>query len=183
MTASLPAFVRVRPFVTACIALTLLLGVANYFLWSVREAAAAERANVSQRGEFIVRALENRPGVDAELGLLEDAIARIEESLVDEVSMEVNLGYFYRLEKATRVRLVSLNQLGSTAAPPGSPFKALPFSMRLSGSYRNNMAFLRALETGSRILRIRNCSFERGPAGANEFNVDLTVEVIAKAKA
>lgn len=182
MPNSLIALIRARPLITTCVVLTLLLAVANYFLWQSRLEASMRHVNVRQKGEFMVKALENRPVIDADLEVLQEGIARIEDTLLDEVSMEVNLGYFYRLEKLTRVRLTRLNQLGSTPAPAGSPFKAVPFSMQLSGSYRNNMAFLRALETGPRILRIRNCSFEHG-AGANEFFVDLTVEVIAKAKA
>ena len=97
--------------------------------------------------------------------------------------MEVNLGYFYRVEKSTRVRLVRLNQLVSPAPAGSNPFKVVPFSMQVSGSYRNNMAFLRALECGPRILRIRNCSFERPTGETADFVLELTVDVIAKAKA
>lgn len=182
MSNSLLALIRARPLITAYVVLTLLLGVANYFLWQARQEASLRHVNVRQKGEFMVKALENRPAIDADLEVLQEGIARIEDVLLDEISMEVNLGYFYRLEKLTRVRLTRLNQLGSIAAPAGSPFKAVPFSLQVNGSYRNSMAFLRALETGPRILRIRNCSFEHG-AGANEFSLDLTVEVIAKAKA
>lgn len=182
MLAQFIAIVRVRPLISACLALTLLCGGANFFLWQTRHDVTLRNENVRQKGEFMVKALENRPRIDADLEALRDGIARIEESLLDEASMEVNLGYFYRVEKTTRVRLVRLNQLASTPPAAGSPFKAVPFSMQVTGSYRNNLAFLRALETGPRILRIRNCSLERG-ADNSEFLLDLTVDVIAKAKA
>jgi Tfp pilus assembly protein PilO len=92
----------------------------------------------------------------------------------------VNLGYFYRLEKPARVRLVRLNQLASPPSPDRKIFKSVPFSMQITGSYRNTLSFVRALETGSRILRIRSCSFERSASDANEFVVDLTVDALAK---
>jgi Tfp pilus assembly protein PilO len=138
--------------------------------------------NVRQKGEFIARALAGRPRVEADLDTLTEALAQIEGNLLDEASMEVNLGYFYKLEKTTRVHLIRLNQLVATTPGAGNSFKAVPFAMQVSGSYRNSMAFLRALETGPRILRVRNASFERG-AETNEFLMDLTVDVIAKTKA
>jgi Tfp pilus assembly protein PilO len=177
------AFVRLRPVVASSLALAFLLGIANFFLWQSRHAITLRHENVRQKGEFMLRALESRPRVEADLALLRDGLARIEESLLDEESMEVNLGYFYRLEKTTRVRLVRLNQLASIPPAAKSPFKSVPFSMQVTGSYRNNMAFLRALETGPRILRIRTCSFERGDPEVGEFLLDLTVDVIAKTKA
>lgn len=160
----------------------MLLGAANYFLWQMREAVTQRHETVRQKGKFMLSALENRPRIDADLEVLQEGIAQIEGNLLDEASMEVNLGYFYRIEKTTRVRLIRLNQLVATPPVAGSPFKAVPFSMQVTGSYRNSMAFLRALETGPRILRVRNCSFERGTENG-EFLLDLTVDVIAKTKA
>jgi Tfp pilus assembly protein PilO len=177
------AFVRARPVVASCLGLSILLGIGNFFLWQSRHSITLRHENVRQKGEFILRALESGPRIQADLALLRDGLARIEESLLDEDSMEVNLGYFYRLEKTTRVRLVRLNQLAAVPPPAKSPFKSVPFSMQVTGSYRNNMAFLRALETGPRILRIRTCSFERGEPEEGEFLLDITVDVIARTKA
>jgi hypothetical protein len=58
----------------------------------------------------------------------------------------------------------------------------VPFSIQVAGSYRSNLAFLRALENGPRILRVRNCSFERGAADQPELILDLTIDVLAKIK-
>lgn len=132
------------------------------------------------QGERLIRTLTLRTRIDEDLAALKDALGRIEKSLVDEQSMEVNLGYFYSLEKTNRVRLVRLNQLAAQAVPAGVAFKVVPFSMHVTGSYRNNMSFLRALETGPRILRIRNCTFERVSAENTEVAVDLIVEILAR---
>lgn len=162
--------------------LTALLGAGNYFLWQTRHEVTERHENVRHKGGFMLGALDNRPRIDADLDALQQGLAQIEGNLLNEASMEVNLGYFYRVEKATRVRLMRLNQLSSTPPTTGNPFKAVPFSMQVTGTYRNSMAFLRALETGPRILRIRNCSIERG-SDSGEFLLDLTVDVIAKSKA
>jgi len=94
--------------------------------------------------------------------------------------MEVNLGYFYRLEKQTKVRLVRLNQLAAPPANPGDTYKTVQFSMQVSGSYRNNLNFLRGLESGPRLLRLRNCTVERSSTDSSDLILDLTVDLLAK---
>ena len=173
-------FVRFRPVTAGSLALTVLLGAANGYLWNERRAVALEHDEVRHRGELMLTTLAHRARIDTDLAALQAAIAQIERNLLDEQSMEVNLGYFYRMEKPARVRLVRLNQL---AAPPPlakSSFKTVPFSMQVTGSYRNAMTYLRALETGPRILCIKHCSFERSSVDSGEFVLDLTVEILAK---
>ena len=173
-------FARSRPIITASIALTAILGAASYILWQDRFAATREHDEARRKGEFMLQALANRARIETDLAALQSAISQIERHLVDEESMEVNLGYFYKLEKPARVRLVRLNQLATVAPGPGAKFRAVPFSMQVSGSYRNTMSFLRALETGPRLLRVRNCSFERSSADSSEFILDLTIEALGK---
>ena len=177
---SILAPMRARRVVTAAVVTTLLLAAANYFLWKDRVRAAEQHEDVRRKAEFILRSLASRGRIDTDLAALEAALAQIEPQVLDEQSMEVNLGYFYRLEKPARVRLVRLNQLASVAPAEKTRFKAVPFSMQVTGSYRNALGFLRALETGPRLLRIRNCTFERSPTEANVVIVDLTVDALAK---
>lgn len=172
--------VRRRPVVTGCFFLAAVLGATNYFLWQQREAITQRHESARRKGEFMLQAVSGRARIDADLVALRDAMGQIEGNLLDERSMEVNLGYFYRFERVTRVRLLRLNQLAPLPAVPGSRFKAVPFSMQVTGTYRAAMNFLRALETGPRILRVRNCSFERSGGDAGELILDLTVDVLAK---
>jgi Tfp pilus assembly protein PilO len=166
--------------VSGCLALTLLLVGANFFLRSAHASAVQRHAEIREQGEQLLRTLANRPHIEADLAALRAANAQIAGNLMDEQSMEVNLGYFYRLEKASRVRLVRLNQLAALAPLPGSLYKTVQFSMQVKGSYRNNVNFLRALETGPRILRIRNSSVERSTPDNGELLMELTVEMLAK---
>jgi Tfp pilus assembly protein PilO len=157
------------------------LGCTNYFLWKRRQVVTQRHEIVRRNGEFMLRAMVNRAQIDADLSALHGAIGQVEDNLLNEASMEVNLGYFYKLERMARVRLVSLNQLVAPPAVAGRPFKPVPFSMQVSGSYRASMNFLRALETGPRILRVRSCSFERSSSDNSELILDLTIDVLAKA--
>jgi Tfp pilus assembly protein PilO len=174
------AFVRERPYVAGCLVLALVLGGVNYFLWQRREAVTEQHAEARRKGEFMLQALTRRARIDADLGALREAMAQINDNLLEEQSMEVNLGYFYKFERKTRVRLVRLNQLASLPAAGGSRYKAVPFSMQVTGSYRESMSFLRALESGPRILRVRSCTFERGAEDSTDLTLDLTVDVLAK---
>lgn len=167
--------------IAAAIVLIVLGAGANVYLWQSRAAAAVRHEEVRREGQALIRTLGERPRIDADLAALREAIAQLERNLADEQSMEVNLGYFYRLEKNARVRLVRLNQLSAPVSPTPSPFKSVPFSMQVTGSYRNCLNFLRALETGPRVLRVRQCTFERAPAGqAPDISVDLNVEVLTR---
>ncbi len=174
------AFIRFRPVVSACIVLTLGLGVANYFIRQQRRAAMVQHEEVRKKGEQMLRAITNRARIDTDLAALQAANGHIQRHLLDEQSMEVNLGYFYRLEKPARVRLVRLNQLSAPPPVTGSIFKVVPFSLQVAGTYRNVMNFLRSLETGPRVLRIRHSSFERNATDSNDLVLDLTVEILAK---
>lgn len=178
--AELIALIRLRPVFCASLVLAAVLGAMNYPLWQRRIVSAREHETVRKKGEFMLDALANRTQFDADLLALREALTQIEQHLVDERSMEVNLGYFYRLERTTRVRLLRLNQLAAMPPPPGSPFKAVPFSMHMTGSYKNAMAFIRALETGPRILRVRECNIERSAPDNSDLVLDLTVDVLAK---
>lgn len=173
-------FIRARPILSASLALAVVLGGVNSLLWQRRTAVAQRHEDGRRTSEFMLHALATRPRIEADLAALSEGLSQIEGNLMAEPSMEVNLGYFYRYERMTRVRLIRLNQL---SAPPvaGAQFKPLPFSMQVSGSYRNNMSFLRALESGPRVLRVRSCSFERSGSDSGEFILNLVVEVLAKA--
>ncbi len=178
--AQLIALIRVRPFVSGCIILTVALAATNFFLWRGYRAATVRYEDMRQQGGTLLRTLANRTRIDSDLAALRTANGQIAGNLMDEQSMEVNLGYFYRLEKAAKVRLVRLNQLAAPAPLPNSLFKTVQFSMQVKGTYRNSIAFIRSLETGSRLLRIRSGAVERSNPDNGDILLDLTVEILAK---
>jgi hypothetical protein len=173
-------WIRLRPYVAGAVAFTVLLVTANVLLWHARQEEALQLGSARGEAETLVRTLANRPRIEREIAALRDALTHIDKNLVDEQSMEVNLGYFYRLELATRVRLVRLIQLAAPPPAAGASYKVIPFTMLVTGSYRNNMNFLRSLETGPNLLRIRNCTFARVSADSSEVTIDLTVEILAR---
>ncbi|HWA27890.1 MAG TPA: type 4a pilus biogenesis protein PilO [Lacunisphaera sp.] len=174
------AAVRLRPVMSACLAVALLAGIANYPLWQQRQEAARRHAEVRQKGETILMALRESGRIQADLAVLTEAQEIIDRNLASDQTMEVNLGYFYRLEKLSRVRLVRVDQLGAPAIDAKSPFTVVPISLQVSGTYRNLLGFMRELENGPRILRTRSYRLERTDVTGGELMLVMSVELLAR---
>jgi Tfp pilus assembly protein PilO len=173
------ATVRRRPIVALLLVVFVVLGVANYFLWQQRQEITRLHDDVRHKGEAMLKALTDQNRIKAELAALQEALGQIDRNLVFEGEMEVNLGYFYKMERLSGVRLSQLNQLSSQPTTDGNPFKAIPFSLRVTGTYAQIMNFLRQLETGPRLLRIRTSNFSRAETKDKSLDLDLTVELLA----
>lgn len=179
LLAQLWAAVRLHPGIATCLTIALLAGLANYPLWQRREGVTRQHELVRQQGETMLAALTDRSRINADLAALTEAQKIIDRNLISEQSMEVNLGYFYRLEKLNRVRLSRIDQLGAAPADPDSPFRTIPVSLQVSGTYRNLLAFMRELETGPRIMRTSSYRLERTDPHGGELALYLTVELLA----
>jgi len=154
-----------------------VLGVANYFLWQRQQTLNSQHEEVRRSGEKMFSALSGHSRIVAQLTATDEAIKQIDLNLMSENDLAENLGYFYQMETLTRVRLTQLQQL---SAPPsdGATYKAIPFSLRVTGSYPQLIAFIRELESGPRLLRIKTFDFSRGDAKSNTIALGLTVEVL-----
>jgi Tfp pilus assembly protein PilO len=188
-------FFRRHPFVIVCSALSILLWVANYFIWQRHQALAASHQTLQRSGEDMLQSLTNHSRITAELATVKEALTYIEQNMIHEGDLPENMGYFYQLETASRIRLQALNQLSSMPSPPEQPFKTVPFTLRTSGSYRQVLRFLRELETGPRLYKVQTYALQGGgpatapigPGGLGadasaapaSVNLELTIEVLA----
>lgn len=180
LLAQLWAVARQRPGVALCLLVAVLAGAGNYPLWLHRQEVARQHDEVRRRGEAMLAALTDRSRISEDLRVLAEAHEVIDRNLVSESSMEVNLGYFYRLEKINRVRLTRIDQMVSAPASADSPFKTVPVSLQLTGSYRNLLGFVRDLETGPRIMRVRGYRLERTDLNGGDMLLQLSVELLAQ---
>lgn len=172
---------RRSPLIVFSVTLFLLLGVANYFLWERQQELTKKHEEVRGNGDAMLLALTSHSRIAAQLATVEEALKRIEDNLVVEGDLAENLGYFYQIEKLSRLRLSRLNQLSAQPVAADSPYKSIPFSLRLTGSYHQLMNFLHELETGPRLLRVRTFTFDRiGDPASNNLSLDLTVELLGK---
>jgi Tfp pilus assembly protein PilO len=174
-------FFRRYPFVILCSAIAILLWVANYFIWQNQKKLAIEHQTKQRSGEDMLQSLTNHSRITAELAAVKEALAYIEANLINEGDLPENMGYFYQLETASRIRLQALNQLSSMPPPPDQPYKTVPFTLRTSGSYRQVLRFLRELETGPRIFKVQTYSLQGGGSGGDgTVALDITIEVLAR---
>lgn len=183
MNALLQSFlvlVRRRPVVVASVTIFILLGIANYFLWQQHGELAQRYSRIKTDGEAMRLAIAGHSRVTAELTLAQEALTYIEANLISESDLAGNLDYFYGMEKKVRIRLSNLNQLSAQPAPEDHPYKAVPFTFHLTSSYTQVLASIHELETGPRILVIRNYRFAQASAAVDSIGLDLTVEMLGR---
>jgi Tfp pilus assembly protein PilO len=180
LLALLRGFFRRRTYGSAFVLLFVLLLAVNYLLWQERAAADVRHEKARQKGDQMLHALAAYPRITADLAAVDDALQVIDRSLLTERTLEVNLGYFYQMEVLSRVRLRQLNQLVVPPSPEGNPFKAIPFSLQATGTYPQLVGFLRNLETGPRLMRIRSYSLERGEAKTGNMRLELVAECLGR---
>lgn len=186
-------FFRRYPWVIASSAIAILLWVANYFIWLEHKELAAGHQTLQRNGEDMLQSLTNHSRVTSELGAVKEALAFIDQHLVNEGDLPENMGYFYQIESASRLRLQALNQLSSQPPPPDAAFKTVPFTLRTTGTYRQVLRFLRELETAPRLYKVQTYSLTQAGSGPGapgapgavdaapaQITLDLTLELLAR---
>lgn len=195
---TLLVFFRRHPFSITSSLLAVLLWIGNYFIWNRHSELTDNHQSLQRSGEDMLQALTNHGRITSELTAVKEALAFIEQSLIQEGDLPTNMGYFYQLESSSRLRLEALNQLSSQPPPADQPYKTVPFTLRTTGSYRQVLRFLRELETGPRLFRIQTYAFTQGGPAVSEsvsptpgrapaevttgpalITLDLTIEVLA----
>lgn len=174
------AAARRRPVVAVSLVLAVTLGITNTFLWRQRGDITQQNEIMRKKGASILEALMARQHVAADLAKLQGALEMIDRNVVVEEDMELNLGYFYKLEKRTKVRLRQLSQLSAPPPTEGRPFRTVPVSLRASGTYGQLMTFLRQIETGPRIVTVRAFCFSRDDPASKLLSLDLTIDMLAR---
>jgi Tfp pilus assembly protein PilO len=167
-----------HPYLAAVSGLAVALAAGNYFLWQERAAAAARHEEAHRQGEEMLRALADYPAIASDLDAVTGAIQLIDQNLVVERALEVNLGYFYQMERVSRVHLRQINQLGRPPSPEGNPFRIVPFALQATGTYAQLINFMRNLESGPRLLRITSYNLSRGDPKSALMLLDLSVETL-----
>jgi Tfp pilus assembly protein PilO len=172
------ALIRANPLVSASIVALLLAATANTYLWDRRNTLAKQHDDARRYGEAMRPALSSFTRLSAQVATTQEAVELIERNLIVEAELADNLNYFYKLETASRARIARVDQVTAQVVQ-GNPFKGVPFALQVVGSYSQLIAFIRAVETGPRLARIKEYSFARNDAKAGLLALDLTVEVLA----
>lgn len=180
LLARLLDFVRRWPYSVTCGVLTVLLaGGAAYLHVEINRLESTLKSK-SEEGETMLDKLVGSSTLRQELTEIRQVTRRIEENLVIETNLAVNLWYFYKLEEQTKAQLPELHQVSSPASDKSPHFRRVPYGLRVIGTYEHVAAFLLALETGPRLVKITTFSLSRtDPSGAS-VSLDLNVELLGK---
>lgn len=176
--AQIIAYLRRYPLVVICTVLIIGLGITSYFLREKQQLLATGHETVRRNGEDVLLSLSSIPRVSTELVAVKEAVDFIDSNLIKEGDLAENLGYFYQLETVSRVKLAQVSQLSSQPATADAAFIAIPFSMRVSGSYRQVMRFIHELETGPRLCRIQTYSLTGGEE--DRVSLDLSLDMLGR---
>ena len=160
------AYARRNPVMVASIVIIFVMSGASYFLWHRQQVLTGEHSEIQRNGEDVLQSLTSLSRLTAEIATVKEALDYIDRNLVNEGDLAENLGYFYQIETASRIRFSQLNQLSSQPQPPGSYYKSVPFTLLATGTYRQIMRLLNELETGPRLLRIRTYALSQSGGGA-----------------
>lgn len=168
--------IRRYPFATACILVTLLCGGGiTYLRGEVKRQEAAHQTTAAD-GERMLSLLVGGSTQRQELAHLIEATHRIDENLITETNLAENNWYFYKFEEQTKVRLTELHQLNSPITDKSPLFRRVPYTLRLAGSFEQINAFLSAVESGPRLVKVTSFSFTRGAS----IVADISLEVLGK---
>jgi Tfp pilus assembly protein PilO len=167
------------PIVSASIVLSLILAAANYFLWQWHQTLTVRHNNVREQSDKMLDALASHSRLDEHLKALEEATNFIDRNLLVASDLAANNGYFYQIETVSRARMADLVQLNSPAASDGATYVAVPFTLRVTGTYRQLMSFINQLEEGPHVARITQMDFMR-ESNSETLTVSLTVHFLGK---
>lgn len=176
----LMTLVRRWPFCLVCVALTLASGIGWWLLRDRITELHTVHAQRTKEGEAMLALLVSGSTQRAELEVVRETTRRIEENLVVEANLAENLWYFYKLEEQTKARLPELHQLSSPTTDKSPLYRRVPYSLRIAGNYEQVAAFLLALETGPRLVKITGFNYARAEALGSAMALDLNVELLGK---
>lgn len=175
-------FLRRNLFSVLCSIVIVVLAGGGWWLW--HDLAKQEEILHLRTldGEVELDTIASSPILREALAQTRTVVSRIEQNLVVDSNLADNLGYFYQLEERTQVRIRGLNQL-TTSGPKEAgrtAYKAIPYSMEVSGTYEQVMNFLQGLESGPRLANIRSFSFRRSVAGSTTVVLQLDAALLGK---
>jgi hypothetical protein len=191
------ALYRRYPLATIFGALWVALLAGLFLRFGALDEARASLARQEAEGKRIEKNVLNGTGLDKQVTALTAGLAKLEAQLIRPDDVGTNQQYFYELVSATGVSLENLRPLGvpqtqgkTPAAAKGSGPAAgyLPFgyAVVVEGSFAQVLAFVRALEIGTRHYRLVDYGLQRktqepgaGPSSGGRVVLNLNLELLA----
>lgn len=173
------ALLRRHPYPAFCVAVTLALGAAAWYLNGKVQELRSSLADRSREGEAMLSLLVGASIHRQELAFARETARRIEENLIIESNLAENTWYFFKLEEQTGAQVPALHQLSSPITDKSPRYKRIPYTLRVAGTHEQVMSFLRAIETGPRITSVTGFNLSRRSA-RGDLTLELSLEILGK---
>jgi Tfp pilus assembly protein PilO len=174
------AFLRRYRYCAGCAVVTLVAILGAWFLRGEIRILQLMLSDRAKQGNETLSTLVGGSTTRQELAFVREVTRRIDENLLVETNLAENLWYFYKLEEQTKVRLPELHQLSSPPNDKSPLYRRIPYTLRITGTYEQVAAFVLALETGPRLVKITNFSYSRADPQGSTLALDLGVELLGK---
>jgi hypothetical protein len=174
------SWLRRFPFCVTCAILSIAMAVASWFLWQQVQSLEDVLGDRSKEGDNTLATVVSGTVLRPDLAYIRGFTRRIDDNLVTVDNLAGNKSYFYNFEMQTKVHIVDMQQLSSPAPDSDSLYRRVPFALRLTGSYDQLAAFLRAVETGPRLSNVTAFAFRRNAPPAPPLSLDLNVDLLGK---
>jgi Tfp pilus assembly protein PilO len=178
--AAITILLRRWPYCAASLVLTIGLLIGAWFLREKSHELEVIHRERAKEGEAMLSLLVGGSTQRQELATVREIARRIDDNLVVEANLAENLWYFYKLEEQTKARLPELHQMNSPSSDKSPLYRRVPYTLRVLGTYDQVAAFLLALETGPRLVKITAFSYARTDANGTNMSLDLSVELLGK---
>ncbi len=120
----------------------------------------------------------------AQLDLLNEQVAQIDDRLMERREVAVNYDYFYRMEEAAGVRIQNIQQQAQAAGasvtlPRIELYDVIGYSVTAQGGFEDIVDFIQKLETGRHFVRIQSLNLgsagQAAPGGHLNAQIELNV--------
>ena len=181
-TEQLVALLKKNPISFGCAALALIVGLVIYYGMDDGPEALALLEQKTAEGERLHANVINAVQLPEQLAAITAAREEIEKRLIGG-EMARNQQYFYKLETATGVKLVSISQAPVARAKPGAKatLVGIAFTVSLQGSYPTVLDYIRRLENGIHYCRINSVSITGTSNNrAGPLSVSLSLDLLGR---
>lgn len=168
------------PVATGCVGLGLIGLVAIGFRFGALGEAEALRDQQDAESKKIANNVANAAGIENDLKSIQGAVARLEAMLIKVDDVSSNQAFFYGLESDSGVRMSILRPTGSAKnSPKGAVYSPAGYNVVIEGGYSQVIAFLCAIENGSRLYRLTDFTVQRASQGAEAVVLNLNLQLLA----
>lgn len=183
--AALWSKIRQYPLPLFC-ALVVVVLVSLYFLRGpLVDELDVTNADLEQERNAMQFNKKESQNLKTQVELAQKLIQDADKRLMDPKEVALNYDFFYRLEKSTGVRILSMGQAISTENSPWRPtlslYRLVTYDITVEGRLENLMEFTQQVQRGSYLARLESLSATKSSGEKSEsISASLKLLVLGK---